>query len=60
MHFIEVLQIIRKLTSEGILSVDMAISKDIINDNGTLALNVSDLVQHSKKKQPNYYKYIYK
>lgn len=29
--------------TDGMLSVDMALSKDIINDNGTLALNVSDL-----------------
>src|SRR5690606_7553107 len=35
--------------SDGILSVDMAISKDIINDNGTLALNVSDLLNTRKR-----------
>ncbi len=29
--------------TDGMLSVDMALSKDIINDNGTLALNASDL-----------------
>ena len=34
---------------EGILSVDMAMSKDIINDNGTLALNVSDLFNSRKR-----------
>ncbi|MCB0464804.1 MAG: TonB-dependent receptor [Aequorivita sp.] len=35
--------------SDGILSVDMAMSKDIINDNGTLALNVSDLFNSRKR-----------
>lgn len=35
--------------SDGILSVDMAISKDIIDDNGTLALNVSDLLNSRKR-----------
>ncbi|WP_271424590.1 TonB-dependent receptor domain-containing protein [Aequorivita sinensis] len=35
--------------SDGILSVDMAISKDIINDNGTLSLNVSDLLNTRKR-----------
>ena len=35
--------------SEGILSVDMAMSKDIMDDNGTLALNVSDLLNSRKR-----------
>jgi outer membrane beta-barrel protein/TonB-dependent receptor-like protein/carboxypeptidase-like protein len=35
--------------SEGILSVDMAMSKDIINDNATLALNVRDLFNSRKR-----------
>jgi hypothetical protein len=35
--------------SEGILSIDMAMSKDIMNDNGTLALNVSDLLNSRKR-----------
>lgn len=34
---------------EGMLSADMALSKDIINDNGTLALNVSDLFNTRKR-----------
>ncbi len=35
--------------SEGILSVDMAISKDIIDDKATLALSVSDLFNTRKR-----------
>lgn len=35
--------------SDGILSVDMAMSKDIIDDNATLALNVSDLFNSRKR-----------
>lgn len=35
--------------SDGILSVDMAMSKDIINDNATLSLNVSDLFNTRKR-----------
>ncbi|MEM0518735.1 TonB-dependent receptor domain-containing protein [Aequorivita flava] len=35
--------------SDPILSVNMAMSKDIINDNGTLALNVSDLFNTRKR-----------
>ena len=35
--------------SEGILSVDMAMSKDIINDNATLALNARDLFNSRKR-----------
>ena len=35
--------------SDGILSVDMAMSKDIIDGNGTLALNVSDLFNSRKR-----------
>ncbi len=35
--------------NEGILSVDMALSKDIINDNATLGLNVRDLLNSRKR-----------
>lgn len=35
--------------TDGMLSVDMALSKDIINDNATLALNVSDLFNTRKR-----------
>ncbi|CAM3466857.1 TonB-dependent receptor [Aequorivita lipolytica] len=35
--------------TDGILSLDMAISKDIIDDNGTLAFNVSDLLNSRKR-----------
>lgn len=35
--------------TDPMLSVDMALSKDIINDNGTLALNVSDLFNTRKR-----------
>ncbi len=35
--------------SDGMLSVDMALSKDIINDNATLTLNVSDLLNTRKR-----------
>jgi outer membrane receptor protein involved in Fe transport len=35
---------------EGILSVDLAFSKDIINDNATIGFNVSDLF-NSRKRQ---------
>lgn len=36
--------------SEGIFSLDLAISKDIMNDNGTLSLNVSDLLNSRKRR----------
>jgi len=36
--------------SEGILSVDLAFSKDIMNDNGTIGFNVSDLLNSRKRK----------
>lgn len=36
--------------TDGILSVDMAVSKDIIGDNATLGLNVSDLFNTRKRK----------
>jgi len=36
--------------SEGIFSLNLAFSKDILNDNGTLSLNVSDLL-NSRKRQ---------
>lgn len=35
--------------TDGMLSVDMAVSKDIINDNGTLSLNASDLFNTRKR-----------
>lgn len=35
--------------TEGMLSVDMAVSKDIINDNATLSLNASDLFNTRKR-----------
>ncbi len=35
--------------SDGILSVDMAMSKDIIDDKATLSLNVSDLLNSRKR-----------
>ncbi|MCW8981899.1 MULTISPECIES: TonB-dependent receptor [Altibacter] len=36
--------------TEGLLSVDLALSKDIINDNATLAFNVSDLFNTRKRQ----------
>ncbi|MGB3145989.1 MAG: TonB-dependent receptor [Maribacter sp.] len=36
--------------SEGIFSIDLALSKDIMNDNGTLSLNVSDLLNSRKRR----------
>ncbi|MEZ4874878.1 MAG: TonB-dependent receptor [Flavobacteriaceae bacterium] len=36
--------------TEGILSVDLAFSKDIINDNGTIGFNVSDLFNTRKRR----------
>jgi hypothetical protein len=35
--------------SEGILSLNLAFSKDIMDDNGTLAFNVSDLLNSRKR-----------
>lgn len=35
--------------TDPMISVDMALSKDIINDNGTLTLNVSDLLNTRKR-----------
>tara|TARA_R110000850_G_C9996309_1_gene468353 strand:- start:83811 stop:86282 length:2472 start_codon:yes stop_codon:yes gene_type:complete len=35
--------------SEGIYSIDLAFSKDIINDNATISLNVSDLLNSRKR-----------
>ncbi len=35
--------------TEGILSVDLAFSKDIMDDNGTIGLNVSDLFNTRKR-----------
>ena len=36
-------------TSEGMLSLNLALSKDIMNDNGTLGFNVSDLLNTRKR-----------
>jgi hypothetical protein len=36
--------------TEGMLSVDLALSKDIINDNATIGFNVSDLLNTRKRK----------
>ena len=36
-------------TNQGIFSLNLALSKDIINDNGTLAVNVSDLLNSRKR-----------
>ncbi len=35
--------------TEGILSLSLALSKDIINDNGTIGFNVSDLLNSRKR-----------
>jgi hypothetical protein len=37
-------------TNEGIFSLNLAFSKDIIDDNGTLAFNVSDLLNSRKRR----------
>lgn len=37
-------------TNEGIFSMNLAVSKDIMDDNGTLAFNVSDLLNSRKRK----------
>lgn len=37
-------------SSEGIFTLNLAFSKDIINDNGTLAFNVRDLLNSRKRK----------
>lgn len=36
--------------SEGIFSLDLAFSKDILNNNGTLSLNVSDALNSRKRR----------
>ena len=36
--------------NEGILSINLAFSKDVFNDNGTFALNVSDLFNSRKRR----------
>ena len=36
-------------TNQGVFSLNIAVSKDIINDNGTLAFNVSDLLNSRKR-----------
>lgn len=40
--------------SDPMVSVDMALSKDIINDNATLSLNVSDLLNTRKRTSYTY------
>ncbi|MFT5102940.1 MAG: hypothetical protein ACI86C_000588 [Candidatus Latescibacterota bacterium] len=37
-------------TSEGILSLNLAVSKDVLKNNGTIGLNVSDLLNSRKRK----------
>lgn len=36
--------------TEGLLSINLAFSKDIINDNGTIGVNVSDLLNSRKRR----------
>lgn len=36
--------------SDGILSIDLAISKEVINDNASIGVNVSDLLNTRKRK----------
>ena len=36
-------------TQEGILSIDLALSKEIFNDNATISLNVRDLLNSRKR-----------
>lgn len=36
--------------TEGILSIDLAFSKDIMDDNGTIGFNVSDLLNSRKRR----------
>lgn len=36
--------------SKGIFSLDMALSKDILNDNGTLSINVNDALNSRKRR----------
>ncbi|MGB3774551.1 MAG: outer membrane beta-barrel family protein, partial [Leeuwenhoekiella sp.] len=37
--------------TDGLLSIDVALSKDILNENATLSLNVSDLLNGRKRNQ---------
>jgi hypothetical protein len=39
---------------EGIVSVNLAFSKDILNEKGTLSLNVSDLLNSRKRNSSSY------
>jgi len=39
---------------DGMISVNLAFSKDIFNEKGTLSLNVSDLLNSRKRKSTNY------
>lgn len=41
-------------TRKGILSVNLALSKDILKNNGTLSLNVSDVFNSRKRKSIDY------
>ena len=40
--------------SKGIFSANIALSKDVIKENGSLVLNVSDLFNSRKRKTTNY------
>ena len=37
--------------TDGILSINLALSKDVLGDNGTLSMNVSDLLNSRKRNQ---------
>ncbi|MFD2827361.1 TonB-dependent receptor domain-containing protein [Leeuwenhoekiella polynyae] len=37
--------------TDGILSIDLALSKDVLGDNGTVSMNVSDLLNGRKRSQ---------
>ncbi|RXG15267.1 outer membrane receptor protein involved in Fe transport [Leeuwenhoekiella aestuarii] len=37
--------------TDGILSIDLALSKDVLGDNGTISMNVSDLLNGRKRSQ---------
>lgn len=37
--------------NKGIFSIDLAFSKDVLKDNGTIALNARDLLNSRKRRQ---------
>ena len=39
---------------EGILSINLAFSKDILNEKGTLSLNINDLLNSRKRKSTDF------